>query len=41
VIGRPPKTPLNDVEPERGEDYREGYKLLSTTRVKCKKLEVY
>jgi hypothetical protein len=29
-IGRPPKTPLYDVEPERGEDYRENARLLST-----------
>jgi hypothetical protein len=33
--------PLNDVEPERGEDWREETMLLFTPRAKCKELKVY
>jgi hypothetical protein len=40
-IDKPPKTSLNDVELERGEDYREESKFLSTPRAKCTELDVY
>jgi hypothetical protein len=40
-IDRPPKTPLNDVEPERGEDQREETLLMSTPRAKCKELRIF
>jgi hypothetical protein len=40
-ISRPLKTPLKDVEPERGEDWREETILPSTPRKKCKGLKVY
>jgi hypothetical protein len=40
-IDRLPKMSLNDIESERGEDYREKTVLLSTTRAKCKKRKIY
>jgi hypothetical protein len=40
-ISRPPKTPLNNVEPGEVKIHRGKSKLLSTSRAKCKELDVY
>ena len=41
VFGRSPKTPLDDVESEKGEGYKEKAMLLSTTRTKGKEQKIY
>jgi hypothetical protein len=39
-VGRPTKTPLNDVDSERGEDYRKRTMLLSTHRVESQERKI-
>jgi hypothetical protein len=41
VIGRSRKTPLDDVESEKGEGYKEKAMLLYTTRTKGKERKIY